>query len=171
MTEAVQSGVAATLGLDLGLFVAQLVNFALVLLILWRLAWKPLLSVMESRRQEIARGLEHAEQAKAELAAANAERDNLVKEARREARIVIDASKVDAERERAEAAAALKAELDGQLAESRNVLERERSSMLRSVKSEIADLVVAATEKVSGQTVKGDTQDKLVKEAIAEIEL
>lgn len=169
MTEAVQSGVAATLGLDLGLFVAQLVNFALVLLILWRLAWKPLLSVMESRRQEIARGLEHAEQAKAELASANAERDNLVKEARREARIVIDASKVDAERERAEAAAALKAELDGQLTESRNVLERERNSMLISVKSEIADLVVAATEKVSGQTVKGDTQDKLVREAIAEI--
>ncbi len=170
MTEAVQSGVAATLGLDLGLFVAQLVNFALVLLILWRLAWKPLLSVMESRRQEIARGLEHAEQAKAELAAANAERDNLVKEARREARIVIDASKVDAERERVEAAAALKAELDGQLTESRNVLERERNAMLTSVKSEIADLVVAATEKVSGQTVQGKTQEQLVREAIAEIE-
>ncbi len=170
MTEAVQSGVAATLGLDLGLFVAQLVNFALVLLILWRLAWKPLLSVMESRRQEIARGLEHAEQAKAELAAANAERDNLVKEARREARIVIDASKVDAERERVEAAAALKAELDGQLTESRNVLERERNAMLSSVKSEIADLVVAATEKVSGQTVQGKTQEQLVRDAIAEIE-
>jgi F-type H+-transporting ATPase subunit b len=170
VTEAVQSGVAATLGLDLGLFVAQLVNFALVLLILWRLAWKPLLSVMESRRQEIARGLEHAEQAKAELAAANAERDNLVKEARREARIVIDASKVDAERERVEAAAALKAELDGQLTESRSVLERERNAMLTSVKSEIADLVVAATEKVSGQTVQGKTQEQLVRDAIAEIE-
>jgi len=170
VTEAVQSGVAATLGLDLGLFFAQLVNFALVLVILWRLAWKPLLSVMESRRQEIARGLEHAEQAKAELAAANTERDHLIKDARHEARIMIDVSKVDAERERVEAAAALKMELDGQLTESRNVLERERNAMLRSVKSEIADLVVAATEKVSGQTVKGDTQDKLVREAIAEIE-
>lgn len=170
MIEAVKTGVAATLGLDVGLFTAQLINFALVMLILWRLAWKPLLSVMENRRQEIETGLKNAEQAKAELAAANKERSSLVQEARREARVVIDASKIDAERERAEAAAALKVDLDRQLSESREVLARERDAMLGSVKSEIAGLVVAATEKVSGQTVNGKVQEQLVRDAIAEIE-
>ncbi len=170
MTEAVQSGIAATLGLDLGLFFAQLFNFSLLLIVLWKLAWKPLLAVMEQRRQAIEMGLQQAEQARIELESAKKKSESLVQKARREAREVLSESQQEIGRQHTELSASFHADLDRQIGEARVQLERERQQMVASAKQEIADVIILATEKVSGSIVPIKMQAQYVRDAIEEIE-
>ncbi len=63
-----------TLGIQWPKLIAQFVNFAIVLFVLWRFAYKPVFQLLEARRQKIADGIANAEKIKAELAATEVER-------------------------------------------------------------------------------------------------
>ena len=69
--------------------IAQLINFAIVLFVLWRFAYKPVLEMLENRRQKIAESMDNADQIKAELAKTQAERNKVLAEANQKAEQLI----------------------------------------------------------------------------------
>src|SRR3989338_9915830 len=83
------AGVAATLGLNGKLFLAQLINFGLLVLILWRLLYKPLVSFMETRAKRIVEGLDNAKRYDEKLKELESERQNVLVKADREAQKIL----------------------------------------------------------------------------------
>lgn len=154
----------AALGINLGFFIFQVLNFAIVLVLLYAWAYKPILQALENRQKKIAQGIEDARIA-AE-ARANAEKDarEILAKAQAEAN-----QKVREATERAEAAArevmaqtetaAAKAREDA-LAEAA----QERDRILSDVRGQVAALAMAATQRLIGEALDEKRQHVLIDE-------
>lgn len=154
----------AALGINLGFLIFQVLNFTIVLVLLYAWAYKPIINALENRKKKISQGIEDAHIA-AE-ARANAERDarEIVAKAQAEAN-----QKIREATERAEAAgrevmaqteaAAAKAREDA-LAEAA----QERDRMLSDVRGQIAALAMAATQRLIGEALDEKRQHSLIEE-------
>ena len=94
-TEAARETEAATgpigaLGINLKLFIAQLINFAVILLVLWRFAYKPLLAIMKERQKKIEDSLDNAKKIETRLGQAEQEYAAKITEAERGAIAIND---------------------------------------------------------------------------------
>ena len=156
---------AETFGWDPRLFFAQVISFIIVAYLLKRFAYKPILGVLEQRRQQIAQAnlnaekitqqLAEAEQRHAEiLAKANAEAQKMIEEARASAAHLAD-------RKQQEAIAA--AEQILAKAREASAIEHERTMM--QLKRELGRLLVETTAKVTGKVLTSDDQRRLQDEA------
>lgn len=163
------TGVLGKLGVNGNLFVAQLVNFAIVLFVMWRFVYKPLLKKMDERAKKINDGLAFAKEADARLSDASAEKDRLVRDAKAEAHALMERAKTNAEAMRQEKLAQAKSEIEKVIAEAKEQIKSERASSFDALKQDIADLVTLATGKVAGG-IDEKTQRNLVQGAIREID-
>src|SRR5579871_3081853 len=135
-------GIAETFGVDLPHLSAQIISFAIVCALLYRLAYRPVLAMLEARRTQIAQGLANADQIKAELAAIEQQRQQVLAEARGEAaRLVADARDAgqrikDQETQRALASA------ERILRQAQDAATQEHAHMLAELQGEVGRLVV-----------------------------
>lgn len=152
----------APLGINLGLLFLQIVNFLVLLLALWAIAYRPILNMLKRRSERIAEGLNKARQAEEALASAETDRQRILDEARAEAnRISADM------RARAEEAAA-KLKVDAQ-AEAKRIVEAahveaatERDRVMADMRDQIASLSTAAAGHLIGQNLDEKKQRALV---------
>jgi F-type H+-transporting ATPase subunit b len=156
---------AETFGWDPKLFFSQVLSFIIVAFLLLRFAYKPILAVLEQRRQQIAQAhlnaekikqqLDEAEQRHAEiLAKANAEAQRMIEEARTSASHLAD-------RKQQEAIAAA----EQILAKAREASAIEHERTMTQLKRELGRLVVDTTAKVTGKVLTPDDQRRLHEEA------
>jgi F-type H+-transporting ATPase subunit b len=154
-----------TFGWNLKLFLSQVISFVIVALLLRKFAYKPVLAVLEQRRQQIAEAqansdkirqqLAEAEQRHAEiLAAANAQAQKMIDEARESAEHV-------AERKQQEAVTAA----EQILAKAREASAIEHERTMTELKRELGRLVVNTTAKVTGKVLTSEDQKRLQEEA------
>lgn len=170
MIETANPSFLAALGLNAKLFVAQLINFSIVLYVVWRWIYKPLLKVMDKRAQTIAGGLENAEKAQKTLADVERKTETMLTEAQQVSQKIIEEARVEAGLERKKLTAETQTELERQLADARERLKADKQAMLTSIKVEVADLIAEATQKVMSGGADDEAQRKLIKEAIKEVE-
>ncbi|MFH2062614.1 MAG: F0F1 ATP synthase subunit B [bacterium] len=163
-------GVAASLGLNWKLFLAQLVNFGLVLLVVWRFIYRPLMKVMDERSGRIERGLKDAEESKALREQAGEERRKTLAEARVQSKEILEAADADAKRRMEESTAKIRAEVERVVNDGKRRLRDEQETLLAEAKAEIVDLVIAVTEKVLGEKVSSQKDLELVRSAIESAE-
>src|SRR5262250_3711053 len=101
-TQAVDSGpverIATTFGINWPQLLAQIASFCIVCIILYRFAYRPVLKMLEVRRQQIAQGLANAEQIKAELAKTEAQRQEVMGKANAEGVRLIEEARAAAAR-------------------------------------------------------------------------
>ena len=144
------------LGINGGFLLAQIVNFGLVALVLWALAWKPLVAALEARREKIAKGLEDARAA--ELARANAERDaqKYIDEQRISAQKLVEEGRSRGEDQAKTVVEEARREADAIRVKARQDAEEERNAMLAEVRAQVGQIAIAAAERVIGQSL--DTQ-------------
>ena len=81
-------GLFSALGLDLRIFIAQLINFAVLVFVLYRFAYNPILKILEERREKIKRGLDDAEASAKALAEAAEEKKRIIAAANKEAEVM-----------------------------------------------------------------------------------
>jgi F-type H+-transporting ATPase subunit b len=158
-----------TFHIDWKLIVAQMVNFAVVFVVLYWFALRPLAKLMGERKEEIEKGLTDAKTNAEMLMNTKAEYEKALTEARREGATIITAAKKDAETEKARILASAKSDADTLIAQGKQTLEAEKAKMLESAKTELATLVVKATEKVLEGTVTGPVESALVEKSIKEV--
>ncbi len=154
----------AKLGLNLGFLLFQIFNFAVLCILLYAWAYKPILNMMEKRKQKIAQGLEDARIASE--ARANAEQDaaKILAEAQNKANQVVREST-----ERAEAAALeIRATAELEATKEREAalaeVQQERDRMLGDLRSQIAALAIAAAQKLVGESLDEKRQHTLIDE-------
>jgi F-type H+-transporting ATPase subunit b len=157
--------VAEQFGLDWPHFIAQCVSFLIVAGALYKFAYKPVLKVLEERRQRIAEGLASAEKMKQELAKAQSKTEEILKQANAQGAKLIEEARVAAaklqERESQKAIAAASDIVE----KARQATEAEHARMLAELRREVGRLVVTTTAKVTGKVLTPDDQNRLTDEA------
>jgi len=157
------------LGIQWVKLITQLIDFSLVLLVLWRFAYRPVFAMLEVRRQKIADGLANAEKIKAELARTELDRQKTLADAGELA------NKIIAE---ARAAALSVTEIETQkdvaaaeliITKAREAAAQERAALLAELKREVGRLVVQTTVTVTGKVLTSDDQQRLAEETQRQI--
>jgi F-type H+-transporting ATPase subunit b len=161
--------IGETFGWNVRLFLSQVLSFVIVALLLKRFAYKPILGVLEERRQRIAEGLLNAEKIKQQLAEAEQRYQEILAKGNGEAQKMIDEARasagVIAERKEQEAIAA--AEQILAKAREASVLEHERT--MSQLKRELGRLVIDTTTKVTGKILTPEDQRRLQEEASRQV--
>lgn len=164
------AGLLASLGIEGKLFVAQLINFGLIVFVLWKFAYKPLLKAMDERSKKIEQGLKDAASAGNAAKLAEEERASIVADARKAAKEIMDNAAVAAEKERVESAAKAKAEVAKIVEAGRAQIAADQQKMMDEAKAELGTLVALAAEKVLKQKVDSGADAKLIADAIKSVE-
>ncbi len=156
---------ADTFGWNPWLFLSQVISFVIVALLLKRFAYKPILAVLEQRRQQIAQANLNAEKVKQQLAEAEQRYAEILAKGNAEAQKMIEEARTSAshlsERKQQEAIAA--AEQIVAKAREASAIEHERT--MAQLKRELGRLVVDTTAKVTGKVLTPDDQRRLQEEA------
>jgi F-type H+-transporting ATPase subunit b len=164
------SGGISSLGLNVKAFVFQLITFLIVLLILRRWVFPKLVATLEQRRKVLEESLEQARKTEETLRKTEASTAEILSKARDDA----DAALSDAQARAKEIIA--EAEKSGEAASLRIVKEaeahlgQERNKLRDEIKEELADLVVATTEKVIGKRLSAQEDMGLIKDSIKELD-
>jgi F-type H+-transporting ATPase subunit b len=156
--------IARTFGVDWTHLGAQIVSFGIVCVALYLLAYKPILRMLDTRRQQIAGGLANAEKIKAQLARIEAERLELLGKADAEGKQLIAEARAAATRVHTEETQKAIAAAEQIIARAREATERDRAEMLTDVKREVGRLVVLTTATVTGKILTADDHRRLAEE-------
>ena len=160
---------AETFGFDWKIFFSQVISFVIVALVLRRFAYKPILGILEERRQRIAEGLLNADKIKQQLADAEQRHAEILAKANAQAQKMIDDARESAshvaERKQQEAVAAA----EQIMAKAREASAIEHEKTMTDLKRELGRLVVDTTAKVTGKVLTSEDQRRLQEEASRQI--
>ena len=154
-----------TFGFDWKIFLSQVISFIIVAILLRVYAYKPILAILEERRQRISEGLLNAEKIKQQLAEAEQRHAEILAKANAQAQKMIDDARASAEHvgERKQQEAIAAAEQIIAKAQEASAIERER--VMTELKRELGRLVVDTTAKVTGKVLTSEDQKRLQDEA------
>lgn len=151
-----------TFHIDAKLMLAQLVNFAIVLFVLHRFAYKPVLKALNDRAKKIEQGLKDSEAASQKLSAITEQEKDVLKKAREEAQAVLARAEEQARKSKDEIAVAAKAQAERIMQDAQKRIEDEKVKMFAEVKGEIADLVVLAAGKILAEKIDPKKEGELL---------
>jgi len=156
-------------GVNWPLFLSNAISFLLVCALLQRFAYRPILDVLEQRRQRIAESLENAEKIKEQLAEAEVKHAEILERANGEAQKMINEARASAAALAQTRQQQAIAEAEGIIAQAREAIALERDRMFADLRREVARLVVDTTGKVTGKILTAEDQRRLSEEAAREI--
>jgi F-type H+-transporting ATPase subunit b len=155
---------------DVGLMIWTLLAFLVAFFVLRKYAWPAITAALEKRQHMIEESIDTAERARAESAELLEEYRARLREARSQSEEIIARARKAGEvveRESVEEARAKREEL---LEQTRRDIEAETRRAIQEIRSEVADLTILATEKVTRKTLTDDDQKRLVEEALGELD-
>lgn len=155
---------AETFGLDAPHFFAQVVSFGIVAFCLYKFAYRPVLDMLEQRRQKITESLNNAEKVKAELARAESDRLAVLGKANDEAIKLIEEARTAAGRVRQQETQKAIAAAEQIIAKAREATAQDHARMLTDLKREVGHLVVQATTTVTGKILTPEDHRRLWEE-------
>jgi F-type H+-transporting ATPase subunit b len=142
------SKITKDFGISWPFLLAQILNFSIVAFLLWRFAFKPVLSTLDERQKKIASGLQYADEMKVKLDAIQQESVASAKRSQADATKVIDEARKAAKDFLDKQTQETAAKASDMLVKARQVIELEKKKMLAEARTEIARLVVATTQQV-----------------------
>lgn len=155
---------------DPGLFVWTILTFLLLLTLLAKFAWGPLLQALEIRQQGIRQALDDAEKAKQELERLGQESAQIIRRARAEAEGIITESRSDGERLREEMRQKARAEADGIVRNAERQIQLETARALQQIRNEAVDLSVQIASKIIQRNLSKDDNERLIADALKQVE-
>ncbi len=156
--------IARTFGVDWQHLIAQIISFCIVCALLYKFAYKRVLTMLEDRRKEITEGLANAEKIKSELARTEAQRQEVMATANANAMKLIDEARAAAarvqERETQKAIAAA----EQIIVKAREAAAQDHARMLAELKREVGRLVVETAATVTGKILTPEDHRRLAEE-------
>jgi len=155
---------------DPGLFIWTILTFLVLLWLLAKFAWRPLLQALEARQELIRKSLEDAQQARRELERVSQESAQILKESRVQAETIIAQSRSDAERLREEMKQKAKAESDTIVRNAERQIQLETGRALQQIRHEAADLSVLIASKLIQRNLSKEDNEALIDDALRQVE-
>ncbi|MGH9312636.1 MAG: F0F1 ATP synthase subunit B [Vicinamibacterales bacterium] len=155
---------------DPGLFIWTIVVFLVLVTLLRKFAWRPLLQALEARQEAIRKSLDDADRAKQELQRLQQESAQIVRDARVEAESIISRSRSDAERLREEIRQKARSDAESIIRTAERQIQLETQQALREIRREAADMSVAIASKLIQRNLSKEDNQRLIEEALSKIE-
>ena len=150
----------------------MIIIFGIVLFILRKFAWKPILNALKDREESIANALNSAEEAKKQVAGLKAENENIIAEARREKGLILQEAKEIKDKIIAEAKEKAIMETQKAVEIARIQIQNEKNNAINDIKKQVAELSVMIAEKLIKKELSNKAeQEKLMNGLIDEIKL
>ena len=161
--------IARTFGVDWTHLVAQIISFVIVCGVLYKFAYRPILKMLEERRQQIAQGLANAEKIKAELDRTEAQRQEVLAQAQTQsAKFIEDARIAGARVREAETQKAIAA-AEQIMTKAREAAAQDHDRALAELRREVGRLVVQASAVLTGKILTPEDQRRLAEEAARQV--
>ena len=140
--------ILSSFGVDIRLLVIQMVNFAIVFVVLWKFLYIPLIEVIKKRQNEIEKGLKDAQKAKEELETIHKKEEEIISEARKKAQDIADNAKKSAELQAQEIVSDAKDKAESILDEASKIAKAEKDKALKQAKQDIAKAAILAASRI-----------------------
>jgi F-type H+-transporting ATPase subunit b len=150
-------------------FLSNCISFLIVCVLLQKFAYKPIVTVLEARREKIAEGLKNAERIKAQLAEAEKTKSDILAKANAEAQRMIEEARASAQTVADRKTQQAIAEAEQIIAKAHEATRIEHDRMLAELKKEVGHLVIETTTKVTGKVLTSDDQRRINEETASEI--
>jgi F-type H+-transporting ATPase subunit b len=149
----------------LGLIIWNLIGFLIVLFVLGKFAWKPILKSLKERETGIADALATADKVKAEMVNLKSENEALLAKAREERALILKDAKEAGDKMVNDAKEKAKTEYDRIIADAQSAIEQQKNAAIIDVKNLIGKMVIEVTEKVIRKELvsKNDHEEYIVK--------
>ncbi len=159
----------AVLTISPGLIIWTLINFTIFVLLLGKFGWKPMIAALSARENAINQSLQNAElanieaqkllkESEARMAASQQEMSTIIKEGRAQAETYVRTAMEEAEKGK-----------QAKLVEAQREISREKDAALRELRTEVATLVVQATEKLLGNKLDADSHRTMIEGYIDQV--
>jgi F-type H+-transporting ATPase subunit b len=158
------TSIAATFGVDWPHLTAQLISFAIVCAALYWFAYRPVLRMLESRRQQIAQGLANTEKINAALASIESQRASVIAEAREQSARMLADTREAARRLQEQETQRAKATAEHIVLAAREAAAQEHARMLMELRREVGHLVIDTTAAVVGKVLTAEDERRLAEE-------
>jgi F-type H+-transporting ATPase subunit b len=155
---------------DPGLFIWTIATFLVLLLLLAKYAWKPLLQALESRQESIRKSLDDADQAKRELEQLQQQSEKIIQQARVSAESIVEKSRSDAEKVREDLKVKAKEEAESILRNAQRQIEVQTRQALQDIRNEVADMAVLIAGKVLERNVSKEDNQRLIDDALKQMQ-
>jgi len=157
------------LAIEPGMLIWTFITFGLLLWLLKKFAWKPMLGMLEKRETKIREDLQRAEDARADGERLLAEHRKLLQNSELEARKILDEAKSSAESTRQSIVESAHEQARQMTAQAKAEIQREKDTALLQLREEVADLAIRAAGKILDTELDADKHRKLVDDFIGNL--
>lgn len=158
-----------SLGINLTSLIAQLVNFGIVLFLLWKFAYGPITKMLDERQQKVEQGLKDAEKAAKDRGEAEKESETILEKAYKDANEIIKNAKAAATSEGTIIIKKSSEQADRIMKSAKEEAISTKEKVMNEAKKEISDVVVIALDKIVGNELTAEQKNKLTSKAIADL--
>jgi F-type H+-transporting ATPase subunit b len=155
---------------DPGLFIWTILTFLVLVALLAKFAWGPLLEALERRRAAIAKSLEDAQKARQELERLQRESAEMLRQARVEAESIVSRSRSDAEALREELKQKSRAEAAAIVKNAEKQIQMETARAVQQIRNETVELSVAIASKILKRQVSTEDHEGLIEDTLKQVE-
>lgn len=158
------------LGIEPKLLLAQIVNFGIIMFVLTKVLYKPILEMLEKRRTEIQKGLDLTRKMEEEEQKQNEKREKLMDQARKDVRKLLDEAAVNGRAREKEIVDEARKEATEIIEKARSEVEKIKSDAMQDVKKQSVDMAVAMASRLTRDILDKDVQHKLIAKQLKELE-
>jgi F-type H+-transporting ATPase subunit b len=155
---------------DPGLYIWTIVTFLVLVALLAKFAWRPLLAALDERQQAVRKSLDDVRQARQELERVHADSAKILAQARVEAEAIVSSTRTDVNQFREEMRQKARAEADGIVKNAEKQIEMETARALQQIRNEAVDISVNIASKLLQRNVSKADNARLIEDAFKQIE-
>ncbi|MDA2935792.1 F0F1 ATP synthase subunit B [Patescibacteria group bacterium AH-259-L05] len=154
------------LGVEWKLLIAQIINFVILLFVLKKFLYAPLVKFMNMRKEKIVSGLEKAEQAEQAFEKLQEQKEQELAKIHKQAQSIIAKAKETGDQKQQEIIAATEKRAQKIIDDAKSQIQAEKEVMIKQVRSDIADLIAGATSKILEQEMTEQKQKDLTQKTL-----
>jgi len=155
---------------DPGLFIWTILTFLVLLFLLAKFAWGPLLKALEERQETIRKSLDDADQARQELERLHQESAQIIAEARGEAQSIVAKSRAAADTVREDLKQKAKEEAEALVRGAQRQIQLETARAIQQIRHEVVDLSLAVASKLIKKNLTQEDNDALIQDSLTQID-
>ena len=155
---------------DPGLFIWTILTFLVLLFLLAKFAWGPLLKALEDRQETIRKSLDDADQATQDLKRLHQESAQIIAAARADAQSIVAKSRVAADTVREDLKQKAKEEADALVRGAQRQIQLETARAVQQIRHEVVDLSLAVASKLIKKNLTQEDNDALIQDSLTQID-
>ncbi len=158
------------LGINVKILLAQLVNFSILVFVLWRFAYKPVMKVLRDRREKIIQGVKAAEASEEKLALAKEKEKEIITEAKKEALKIVEDSRKKGEKKYQEIVDKSKEDIGQIINQEKDKIRQEKEEVLLEIRQEIGSLLSLGITKFLDKKIDKENDEAIITEVSKQLQ-